>query len=163
MWFDLCVSHSLELALTHGDPMNEWCPQCFVFNSQLSSCRCMPKDFVEGVNLSHSWSFYFSALFYFSQHHCLFQSILTSHLMMCLKQDSFSFVIFAPRDVPGLICSRTRSSTFCWFQICVKLFSNTFGEWFVLQRNHFFFLPAFFLIQLSQPCVVIRDTGSGWS
>lgn len=75
----LCVLHAAELALTPGDPMNEWCPQCSVLSGPAQLLSTYACGFCYGVNSSHIWFSSIPAAFYFSQHYCPFQKTLTSH------------------------------------------------------------------------------------
>ena len=77
----------------------------------------------------------FPTIIVFSKEYC--------PLMMCLKQDGSSFVIFASRDVSGLVCSETHSFIFLAIQgIQRDLFQNRIS-------NESFFKSAFLTVQLS--------------
>ena len=69
---------AIKSAPTPDDPMNEWCPQCSALNSPTQLLLTHVHGVPYGVNPSHIWSSSFPAVFYFSQHYCLFQRILPS-------------------------------------------------------------------------------------
>ena len=85
-----CVLHAIEWTPALGDSMNVWCLQCPVL---LTSCILIPKaSFMDSVNLIFGLSLFLLPL--------IFHSIVVFSeepwlLRMCLKWDSFSFVVCA--------------------------------------------------------------------
>ena len=131
----LCTLWAVESAPTPGDPMKEYRPQCPVLNSPAQ------------LLLTHTCAYciawphliFILSLFplpsTFPQHHSLFKGDYT----MC-------------KHVSGLVCLRTCLS-FWWSKVSRVLSPNT-----MVQMNHFFFLSAFFTVQLSHLYIVTGIT-----
>ena len=144
----LLLLRGIRSTLTLGDPLNECCPQCPVLNIPAQLLRTHAYVFLYGINPAHAWFSIFPAPFYFSQHYCLFQKLLSSHEVPKVGQPQF--IIFASSNSSVLNCSRTHLFSFLEVQgVCRAVLQHH------ISNESVFLLSVFFTAQISHLYVII--------